>query len=348
MSDATMGVRPEGINDLVKAAMEGAATRVKIASESERVNAASEGRPAASPGGKTKTASVSSEHVDLLVKAAGEISTELRKAASGRPIGGGLGPGVGPGALPVTSTAASTSMPHDPGKAHAGATPPVSTPMHASHSAAVTQVQNDENNPAGKGSVGERLKKAADDGKCPRCGDKDGKDCKCGEKEKKAGAPLYLLSLVDGPKTAAAASPAAAGTAPLSLIHSIAKQAEDAINPAHISAGAAVPPDTSASGQPGGQPVAGPPQGATSLISSNQAAIDYTRGQAKAPEKAQMAGRLTEPMQSSAHDHILQQAFNATGQAGVKISSEQPATSDEVMRVAAGRALLSKLASAGK
>ena len=59
------------------------------------------------------------------------------------------------------------------------------------------------------------------------------------------------------------------------------KVAEDAINPAQISAGKAVPPDTSASGQPGGEPVGGAPQGPTSLVGSNEAAQNYTKGQSQ-------------------------------------------------------------------
>jgi hypothetical protein len=114
----------------------------------------------------------------------------------------------------------------------------------------------------------------------------------------------------------------------------MAKQAEDAINPAQISAGAAVPPETSAAGEAGGAPAGGQPQGPTSLVGSNEAAINYTKGTAKAPVKGQLASYLTEPALSSAHDSTLNQAFDHTGQAGVKISS---------VRSAAARAVLEKL-----
>lgn len=114
------------------------------------------------------------------------------------------------------------------------------------------------------------------------------------------------------------------------------KQAEDAINPAQISAGAAVPPDTSAAGESGGAPAGGQPEGPTGLVGSNESAINYTRGQAKAPMKSQLAAVLTEPALSAAHDSTLDKAFDNTGKAGVKISHS--------VRAAAVRAVLEKMA----
>lgn len=114
------------------------------------------------------------------------------------------------------------------------------------------------------------------------------------------------------------------------------KQAEDAINPAHISAGAAVPPETSASGEPGGAPAGGKPQGATGLVATNESAINYTKGQAKADPKRDVNKILTEPALSSAHDNVLQKAFSHTGAAGVKMAS---------LRSTAARVLIEKMAS---
>lgn len=118
---------------------------------------------------------------------------------------------------------------------------------------------------------------------------------------------------------------------------SMTKAAEDAINPAQISAGAAVPPETSASGESGGAPAGGLPQGPTGLVGSNESAINYTKGQAKAQVKPQLSAVLTEPALSAAHDTTLGKAFDHTGAAGVKISS---------MRSAAARAVVEKLAEA--
>ena len=116
------------------------------------------------------------------------------------------------------------------------------------------------------------------------------------------------------------------------------KQAEDAINPAQISAGPAVPPDTNASGEPGGQPVGGAPSGPHSLIHSNDAAINFKRQTAYAPRKSELAAYFSEPALSAATDKTLNEAFAHTGEAGVKISAAQ------LVKSASARALLTKLA----
>lgn len=116
------------------------------------------------------------------------------------------------------------------------------------------------------------------------------------------------------------------------------KQAEDAINPAQISAGPAVPPDTNASGEPGGQPVGGAPSGPHSLVHSNDAAINYKKQTAYAPRKSELAAYFSEPALSAATDKTLNEAFAHTGEAGVKISAAQ------LVKSASARALLTKLA----
>ena len=115
------------------------------------------------------------------------------------------------------------------------------------------------------------------------------------------------------------------------------KLAEDAINPAHITAGAAVAPDTSASGESGGAPVAGAPQGPTSLIGSNESAMNYKRNAAYSSRKADSAKYWNEPMQSAAHDTVLRDAFAHTSEAGPKLSSVS-------VKTAAARALLMNIA----
>ncbi len=125
------------------------------------------------------------------------------------------------------------------------------------------------------------------------------------------------------------------------------KQAEDALNPANITAGKAVPPDTSASGQPGGHPAGGAPQGHTGLVGSNQAARDYTRGQAYADRKIDLGKYFKEPALSAATDKTLQVAFEHTGKAGPKIASA-PEVVEGSLKTAAARALLGKLAEAAE
>jgi hypothetical protein len=82
------------------------------------------------------------------------------------------------------------------------------------------------------------------------------------------------------------------------------KAAEDAINPAHISAGAA----------------GGAPKGPTGLVASATSAINTTRGQAYAERKTDMAKYIKEPMMSMEHDSVLRDAFKHTAQAGTKFA----------------------------
>jgi len=117
------------------------------------------------------------------------------------------------------------------------------------------------------------------------------------------------------------------------------KQAEDAINPAQISGGgAATPPQSSASGEPGGQPVAGGYGSQTSMISSNEAAINLKRNSAYSLRKAELGKYFNEPALTQATDTTLQQAFAHSGEAGHKLASDQTAQ-------AAAQMLLQKIAS---
>jgi hypothetical protein len=117
------------------------------------------------------------------------------------------------------------------------------------------------------------------------------------------------------------------------------KTAEDAINPAHISAGAAVAPDTSAAGESGGAPVGGAPQGQTSLVGSNESAMNYQKGTAHSPSKTELKSYFNEPALSGETDKTLANAFENTGKAGTKFASVGTGT-----KVAAARAVLEKLA----
>ncbi len=119
------------------------------------------------------------------------------------------------------------------------------------------------------------------------------------------------------------------------------KVAADSNNPAKISAGPAVPPDASASGESGGAPVGGAPQGPTGLISSNESARDYKPGTAHSPRKAELKQYFNEPALSSATDKTLAAAFDSTAKAGTKFASAQVGTGT---KVAAARAVLAKLA----
>ena len=153
-------------------------------------------------------------------------------------------------------------------------------------------------------------------------------------------APIAeLRAMAEGtPKEAEAAPQPAADSRLVDYLLSAVKTAEDAINPAKISAGGAVAPETSAAGESGGAPAGGQPQGPTGLVSSNDSARNYTKNDAKGQVRGQLAKVLSEPALSSAHDNVLQKVLTHTGQAGVKIAS------DPAMKTAAARAILEKMA----
>ena len=122
----------------------------------------------------------------------------------------------------------------------------------------------------------------------------------------------------------------------------LSKYAEDAINPAQISGGAA--PAQGAQPPPGASPseeqVPSEPSDVTGqkrLIDSNQASIDYTKREAKADPKSDVNKVLDEPPLTSSTDHTLQDTLDHTQQAGVKISAA-------LTKTAAAQALLYKLA----
>jgi hypothetical protein len=91
------------------------------------------------------------------------------------------------------------------------------------------------------------------------------------------------------------------------------------------------PPATKA--EEGVPSLPGPAARQESMINSNQAAIHYTKGQAKAEPKRRMSEVLSEPAQKKSTDPVLHNNFDATGKAGVKI--------------AAARVLLQKIAEEG-
>ena len=118
------------------------------------------------------------------------------------------------------------------------------------------------------------------------------------------------------------------------------KQAEDAINPAKIAGGAApaqgeTPPPGAAPSEEGVPSEPSDVNKQKAMVDSNQAAIDYTKAKAKADPKSDMKDVLKEPALSAATDKTLGKVLDHTD--GAKISHD-------LTRVAAARAVLSKLA----
>jgi len=119
----------------------------------------------------------------------------------------------------------------------------------------------------------------------------------------------------------------------------MAKMAGEDVLPAHIQAQHKdVPPDATKS-EEGVPKLPGPAAKQERMIDSLKAAIGYTKQQAKAEPKAQMGEVLDEPAQKKSTDPVLHNNLDATGQAGVKISSAE--------KFAAARALLQKVAEEG-
>jgi hypothetical protein len=119
------------------------------------------------------------------------------------------------------------------------------------------------------------------------------------------------------------------------------KVAEDAINPAKIAAGTtqtgATPPEGVSKSEEGVPSEPSDVNSQKTMIGSNQAAIDYTKGKAKKDPQGDASKVLAET--AGKGDTTLQQAWAHTGEAGVKVSQD-------LTRAAAAQALLHKLAEA--
>jgi hypothetical protein len=120
------------------------------------------------------------------------------------------------------------------------------------------------------------------------------------------------------------------------------KMAEDAINPASISAGPVSTTTVEGGTFPGTQAEEGvpaeqkPPQ--ASHVDSSQAAIDMTKRDAAASVKQDLGKVLDEPAQSQASDSKLQENLTATDAAGAKIAGRD-------VKYAAARELLRRVLS---
>ncbi len=239
----------------------------------------------------------------------------------------------------LTQTEGTTS--HDPGKAHNQGP---SSGLQSAHGDAKTQIKNDINSPspqkmAAPYALLEQLAKTATT--------EAAKEKAEGEGMAAAEKGLAKAEAAHAAENNKETKKEGSGNAFLDYLLTRPKTAEDATNPAHISAGKAVPPQTSASGEAGGSPAGGQPQGPRGLIASNKAAIDFKRRDAYAPRVSDLTKFLTEPAMNASTDKTLAHAFTHTSEAGPKIASaDPPPPADQMAKVAAGRALLAKLAQA--
>lgn len=342
------------LQGMLKAAQAGSLSRAKLAEEASKQSESDKDKDAKKKEEKGKTASVSTDYVLKIADALDYVGDQLEKESAATAPPAHISetkqePGKGPGALEVTQATASGKIPDHKGQATSKNVVPMTTPEEKgsaqSQPAPKNALQTNASTPPGAGSSTpeklaeanlERLNKMAAGGvrdfmkqtagKVPEVLDKAKGGVRGFMAKRPGGVPDVLK-----PKTAEAQDLFNKNLGRLGI-----KVAEDAANPAHISAGAAVAPETSESGQSGGAPAGGPPKGPTSLISSNEAAISFTRGQAYANRKEDMKKWLSEPMDSAAHDNTLQVALDNTSQAGPKVASAQ-------VKVAAARALFQKL-----
>lgn len=377
------------LQDMMKAAMAGAASQVSITKAARLQKTAEEtcSQCKKEPCDCKKTASVSTEEVMKLASAIGFISDTLRKQANE------IGPGEGPGTTGVmeSNVKGTTPGPGAQGQASSKNIPPMTPPMDgtAMHTTINEQVKGTQKMAQTKAAfLDVALAGALGGHKAPEGEEVEGALRGAGGYAVGAipgallggaggaliggglgaiGGPSVAIPLAAlGLHTGAAAGGLYGGykgykaltskydkkgkkeaSAPLSAIRKVASASNAPISAIRKLAeeGPGSGPgalQVSAAGEAGGAPAGGMPEGRTSLIASNEAAINYTRGQAKAPEKADMRAYHTEPMHSMEHDKTLREAFVHTSEAGSKFAS----ASDQAVRNAAGRALLEKLAEA--
>ena len=349
----TMAARPT-LQQMLKNAMAGASVgSSKIAAEATRQLENLEGEGDTNQVSNEPEEKVSGAYARKLASAV-EYCAELLKTSAS--LSGPwsvtenkVEPGKGPGALTVMEAPGGPPPSGNPGQATAGNQPPRNPGLQkqlASGTDAATQLANDINHRPGQ------------DAEASWAPDGDHSKLSMARLIKKlASGDVVIQQAAAKPPTSAptALAPAPMAATPTAqpepttdlevdaskmssvrLIRKLAarKLAEDAINPAHISAGSAQAPQTIESDQtgPGGEN--------KSLVPTTaQEVANFTRRDAKAPMKAEMKQYLDEPMMSAASDKVLANAFGHTGEAGAKISSVQ-----EVSKVASARALMRRLA----
>lgn len=295
------------IQEMVKAAMAGTLDKVDFNAEATRQLSLHNGREVEEEKTASDVSHYSTEHVTKLAAALGYIADQIKEADAGSNVG----VGKGPGALHVMHAKAQGTVLEAGQSGHA-----VSKDLPAASTTQGEKVQ------VGKANTGLTTN---DDTRHPA-------------------QPLEPI-----PNQKVTLKHAAALQASnLDRVYKLAglKIAEDAINPAKITAGPVAPHSGLKSGE-GGPSEPSDVNSQKRMIASNEAAINYTKQEAKADPKADVNHLLVEPALSAAHDNVLNKAFTHTGVAGVKLSSEVKAAATRMaegsIKVAAARALLSKL-----
>ncbi len=318
-----MVARPT-VQEMIKAAMSGVVGRREIENEAARQAGTLEEKTASDA---SETAA-SYEEIMKLAEAVEFLAEEFAKEAE---------PGKGPNALHVTESPGGSSLPDHKGQAK-HVVPFGSKLQNVGRSSATTQMSNDiDHRPGGNqtqqnamvgaggkhkraSAIREAVAKLASEKELEEKETEGLNQAEAGiDKAEKAHKQEKSASLADRLRAAQT------------------KVAEDAINPARISAGKTVPPDTRESGQPGGPTVPD-----MSKIDTNEKVINLTRREAKAVSKSDMKAYVTEPALSKRHDNVLDVAFKHTNQAGAKIASDMAGA----VKTAAAKSLLNRISQA--
>lgn len=332
ISMASMMRRPL-LQDLVKQAMEGTASKVDITAEAARQL----GHPVVQHSAQKTASAPASQHVPSEVCEKYAVALEhLAKTAAIQLSGGttaGVGPGEGPNAIGVMAAQSSESNidAGQGGQAVPKNVPPQNPPQTSF---------SDSNSPPNAMQTNIDM----EHGEQPV--DPMGNEHASNAPQKQAAAKLSQKNLQHVFKLAGVKPQVkTAGLLQKNLaVLGLKKTAEDAINPAQISAGAATaqgaeaPEGVSAAEE---APIPPEPSDVSSqkrLIASNEAAINYTKREAKADPKSDMNKLLAEPALSAAHDSTLQRVWDHTEEAGAKIAAVK------LTKTAAAHALLLKLA----
>jgi hypothetical protein len=335
--ETTIMARPS-LQDLVKEAMEGTARKLDVTLEAQRQLENLGGEVQVKQAAAVPE-TVSTEYIQKLAGALDFLSKHAEAGTLEQFVkeGAEVGTGKGPGALPVlTPTAGGTSLDAgQSGKATAKHQPEASTSASAR---------------AGDPPTGLKTNIEVRHGEQP-VDPMGNKTAALVEKNLialgiKTAAPVQpALVQAEKPKTAAA--DLLAKNLEVLGLAKVAVDPHGGENDGNLrsSAAAVKPPPGAAPAQEQVPSEPGDVGKQKRLIDSNMAAINYNKREAKADPKSDANKVLTEPALSASTDHVLQQAFAHTGQAGAKIASAEP-MAQSLTRTAAAQALLSKLAEA--
>lgn len=332
-SMSTTTARPT-VQDLVKQAMDGTLERVDVnAAVAGAVVTEEETSKVASAGTEE---SPSTDYINKLA-AALEFSAELiEKEAQDSPSTAGTpAPGTGPNATQVleSNVSGESLKPGESGQASSQNQPPknpATQPEQVQAGAANTglETNDDMSHPA-------QPTEPIPNEKAP-----------IGPADKTASAKLLERTKAAIAKFAGATTDT---NAPVALIRKLAseKTAADAESPAQVSSPkgppAAEPPAAASGSEDGPKPaVPSDVSSQANLVGSNQAAIDYTKRDAKADPKKDLKALLKEAPLSASSDSVLKTQLTKTDEAGAKIA----AIAESATKTAAARVLLSRMVKA--